>query len=315
MTRKHRPGAVFPLSAGAAARALPGSFGLPSSLSLPAFFITVAAAVLALLMMTSPAAAATEVVTLGGDLNSSQRQEMLDLFGVKEGDVPVLQVTIDEERSYLQGLVPDSKIGSRSISSVYVRLKDDGSGIAVQTKNITYVTEQTYANALVTAGIADADIYAAAPFAVSGTAALTGVFKAFEEATGETIPQAAKEAATEELVDTADIGEEVGDPDAIAELVKQAKEEIISRGLDDEAAIREVLIRIALELNINLNEQQIDRLAKVLADIQKLDLDLDKIQGQLKDFQDSIGITSEEAAGIWANIKSLFQRVWDAIFG
>ncbi|MBU2601574.1 MAG: DUF1002 domain-containing protein [Actinobacteria bacterium] len=281
-----------------------------------AFFITLAVVMLALLALVSPAvAAATEVVTLGGDLNSSQRQEMLDLFGVNEDDIAVLQVTIDEERSYLQGLVPDSKIGSRSISSVYVRLKDDGSGIAVQTKNITYVTEQTYANALVTAGIADADVFAAAPFAVSGTAALTGVFKAFEEATGETIPEAAKEAATEELVDTADIGEEVGDPDAIAELVKRAKEEIVSRGLDDEAAIREVLVRIALELNLNLNDHQIDRLAKVLADIQKLDLDLDKIQGQLKDFQDSIGISSEEAAGIWASIKSLFQRVWDAIFG
>ncbi len=281
-----------------------------------ALFTAVAFAMLALLMLASPAAAAeTEVVTLGGDLTSSQRQEMLDLFGVNEDDITVLQVTIDEERSYLQGLVPDSKIGSRSISSVYVRLKDDGSGIAVQTKNITYVTEQTYANALVTAGISDADVFAAAPFGVSGTAALTGVFKAFEEATGEPIPEAAKEAATEELVDTADIGEEVGDPDAIAELVKRAKEEIVSRGLDDETAIREVLVRIALELNINLNDQQIDRLAKVLADIQKLDLDLGKIQGQLKDFQDRIGISNEEAAGIWGSIKSLFQRVWEAIFG
>jgi len=198
---------------------------------------------------------------------------------------------------------------------VFVRIKDDGSGIAVQTSNITYVTEQTYANALVTAGISDADVYAAAPFPVSGTAALTGVFKAFEEATGTPIPEAAKEVATQELVDTAEVGDEVGDKDGIAELVRQAKEEIIRRGLDDEASVREVLVRISVELDLSLSDEQLDRLAKILVDVQKLDLDLGKIQNQLKDFQTSIGLSDAEAQGIWESIKSLFSRIWDAIFG
>lgn len=273
-------------------------------------------AVFAVLAFPAPARAdATEVVTLGADLSQSQREEMLDLFGVDADSLPVLQVTNGEERDYLQGVISDAQIGTKAISSVYVRIREDGSGINVQTRNITYVTEQTYANALVTAGITDADIYAAAPFAVSGTAALTGVFKAFEAATGESIPEEAKEVATQELVDTAEVGDEVGDTEGIAELVRQAKEEIVERGLDDEASIREVLLRISIELDLKLSDEQLDRLARLLVDVQKLDLDLDKIQDQLKDFQTRIGLSDEEAKGIWESIKSLFSRIWDAIFG
>ncbi len=284
-----------------------------------ALVVTIVAAFLAAalsLSLPGPARAdSTEVVTLGADLTEAQRQEMLDLFEVSDDSVPVLEVTNDEERDYLQGLISDAQIGTRAISSVFVSLKDDGSGISVQTSKITYVTEQTYANALVTAGIADADIFAAAPFPVSGTAALTGVFKAFEEATGESIPDAAKETATQELVDTADVGDEVGDKDAIAELVKQAKEEIVRRGLDDEDSVREVIVRISGELDLRLTDEQIDRLAKVLVQVQSLDLDLDKVQSQLKDFQTKIGLSDEEAAGIWESIKSVFSKLWNAIFG
>jgi uncharacterized protein YpuA (DUF1002 family) len=284
-----------------------------------ALLITILAALLAAalsLSLAGPASAdSTEVVTLGADLSEAQRQEMLDLFEVSDDKVPVLEVTNQEERDYLQGLISDAQIGTRAISSVYVRLKDDGSGIAVQTSKITYVTEQTYANALVTAGIADADIFAAAPVPVSGTAALTGVFKAFEEATGNKIPEAAKETATQELVDTAEVGDEVGDKDAIAERVKLAKEEIVRRGLDDEASVREVIVRISGELDLRLTDEQIDRLVKVLIQIQSLDLNLDKVQSQLKDFQTKIGLSDEEARGIWESIKSIFSKIWEAIFG
>jgi len=260
-------------------------------------------------------AAGERIVTLGANLSAAQRSEMLSLFKVKEGEVPILSVTNAEEREYLTGVVPSQQIGTRAISSVFVRVKDDGSGIKVQTKNITYVTERTYANALVTAGISGADIYAAAPFPVSGTAALTGVFKAFEEVTGEDIPEEAKRIATEELVETSEIGEQVGDPAAIAELVRLAKEEVVRRGLDDPVAIRAVVVEIAIRLDIELTDTQIDSLVELLIMIGSLDLDLDTIQKQLKDFQDSIGLTDEQARGIWKAISDFFVGIWRAIFG
>lgn len=255
------------------------------------------------------------VVTLGADLDSGQQQEMLGLFGVDRAETTVIDVTNAEERRYLEGSVPDEQLGTRAISSAYVHVKDDGSGIKVQTKHITYVTSRTYANALATAGVKDADVYAAAPFDVSGTAALTGVFKAFEEATGEQIPEASKEVATQELVDTADVGKQVGDADAIARLVEQVKLEIVKQGLDDPAAIREVVVRIAAELKITLTDAQIDQLVNMLVQVQSLHLDLGKLQQQMKDFQDKIGLTNEQAQGIWQSLKSFFTKVWTSIFG
>jgi uncharacterized protein YpuA (DUF1002 family) len=256
-----------------------------------------------------------KVVTVGADLNQAQRQEMLDLFGVGEGEVQVLEVTNAEEREELGEVVPLEQIGSRAISSVYVEVKDDGSGIAVETQNIDYITEQTYANALVTAGVEDADVFAAAPFEVSGTAALTGIFKAFEEATGEEISQEEKETAAQEMVDTAQVGEEVGDQEAVAELMKRAKEEVVEQGLDDPEQVRQVVINIANELNIELTDEQIDRLVQVLIQVQNLNIDLDSLRDQLADFQEQIGISSEEAEGIWQRIKDLVNDIWNAIFG
>lgn len=275
------------------------------------------ALVLALVTLSaSPALADQEVVvTLGANLNEAQQQEMLDLFGVKRDAVPVLTVTNQEERDTLQGLVPLEQIGSRAISSVYVKTKGDGSGIDVQTKNITYVTEQTYANALVTAGVKDAEVYAAAPFGVSGTAALTGVFKAFEEATGQAISEDAKQTATEELVGTAEVGQQTGDPDAVAELMQRAKEQVVERGLKDEGAIRLVVINISNELNLNLTDQQVDRLTAILVQVQNLNISLDSVRDQLKDFQTKIGLSDDQAQGILAAIQNFFRDLWSSIFG
>ncbi len=284
------------------------------------FMVFVAVGLLALFLtpaFSAPARAAAGkvVVTLGADLDPAQRGQMLDLFKVDADKVTVLEVTNAEERRYLEGAVPDKQIGTRAISSAYVHIKDDGSGVKVQTKHITYVTPRTYANALVTAGVADADVYAAAPFDVSGTAALTGIFKAFEEATGKEIPDQAKSVATEEMVGTAQVGKEVGNADAIAKLIEQAKAEIAKQGLKDPAAIREVVVRIAAELKVNLTIGQVDQLVKILVAVQGLHLDVNRLQSQLKDFQDSIGLTDAQAQGIWESIKSFFHRVWQDIFG
>ena len=112
------------------------------------------------------------VVSLGADLTPKQQEEMLEHFGVKRDEVRIIEVTNQEERDYLSGLVPDKQIGTRAISSAYVQLLPKGEGIMVDTHNITWVSKEMYANAMVTAGIEDAKVIVAAPFNVSGTAAL-----------------------------------------------------------------------------------------------------------------------------------------------
>jgi len=279
--------------------------------------IALLALVVALSLAGIAYAKATKVVTVGADLTGPQRSEMLALFKVKEGgSTAVLEVTNQEEREYLEGVVPDAQIGTRAISSVYVNVRDGGgTGVDVQTKNITYVTEQTYANAAVTAGVKDADIFAAAPFPVSGTAALTGIFKGFEQASGEQLPEENKKTATEELQETAQVGEETGDREGVAELMKRAKEEMARQGLKDEASIRQVVINISNELNLDLSQEHIDQLTQILVQIGRLDLDVDSLTKQLQDFQDRIGLTDEQAKGLLGRIGDFFRSLFDALFG
>ena len=125
------------------------------------------------------------------------------------------------------GFVPPEVIGDRAISSASVEILSPGSGIQVETKNITWVTSAMYTNALVTARVKDARVIAAAPYPVSGTAALTGILKGFEEATGRKLDEQAKRIANEELVRMGDLGQELGSKEKAAQLIMGIKEEVI----------------------------------------------------------------------------------------
>jgi uncharacterized protein YpuA (DUF1002 family) len=248
------------------------------------------------------------VVSLGANLSDQQRKEILALFGVEEGEVKILEVTNQEERNYLEGLVSDEKIGKRAISSAYVEILEEGEGISVETRNINWVTKEMYANALVTAGVENARVIAAAPFAVSGTAALTGIMKAFEEATGEELTEEAKQAANEEMVTTGELGEDIGQDEA-ASLVQKIKERIISEKITDPEQIRKIIIEIAADLNINITQEHIDRLADLMERISKLDLSVDKVSQQLENINKGL----EKVKETIDKNKGFFQQVLDAI--
>src|SRR5699024_8684174 len=164
------------------------------------------------------------VVTLAKDINSEQKKEILNLFGVDEDNTNIIEVNNQEERKYLEGVAPEEQIGNITMSSAYVEILQDGSGIDVETHNITWVTKEMYESALVTAGVKDAKVVAAAPIPVSGTGALTGITKAFEEVTGEKIDEEQKKVANEEIVKTGELGDEIGKDEA-SELIKEVKEE------------------------------------------------------------------------------------------
>ncbi|NLU50113.1 MAG: DUF1002 domain-containing protein [Syntrophomonadaceae bacterium] len=77
-----------------------------------------------------PWADSAVVVSLGADLAEAQRQEMLDYFGVKKatGSLRIIEVTNQEERAYLHGLVSEEVIGKRAISSAYCEILGPGEG-------------------------------------------------------------------------------------------------------------------------------------------------------------------------------------------
>ena len=250
------------------------------------------------------------VVTLGKDLNQDQRKQILDIFDVEGDKTTIIEINNQEERRYLEGVASEAQLGTRTISSAYVELLDDGSGITVDTYNITWVTKEMYQSALVTAGVKDAKVIAAAPFPVSGTGALTGIIKAFEEVTGQELSEEQKKVANEEIVTSGELGEAIG-KDKAAKLIKEVKEEIISKAVKDPEEIKRIIIEISGKLDINLNDEQLQSLQKLMEKIGKLDLDTSAIKDQLK----NIGEKLDETLRNNEEVKSLLQRILDAIVG
>ncbi len=274
------------------------------------FAVFALSGMLMLAVISGACADQADVVSFGADLTQKQQEQMLKFFDVKEDDVMILTVTNDEEREYLKGLVPEKQIGTRAISSAYVKLAPKGSGIDVKTHNITWVTEEMYANAMVTAGIEDAQVIAAAPFKVSGTAALTGIMKAFEKATGKKLSPQAKKAANEELVITGDLGDDIGKEKA-AELVQNIKKQVVKQKIKNPDDIRKVIKDIAAELNIELTDEQVDQILKLMEKISRLNLNVDKISQQLG----KIGSSLDEIKKTVEENKGLIQKIFDALNG
>ncbi|NLW46918.1 MAG: DUF1002 domain-containing protein, partial [Firmicutes bacterium] len=128
------------------------------------------------------------VISFGKDLTVEEKQAVVKDFplpiDVKLTEIKTLTVTNQDEWQLLKGLVSDEQIGTKAISSVFIEKRNTGTGLEIETKNLSLVTPHMIANALATAGVKDAKVVAVAPLLVSGTAALTGIYKSFEELTG-----------------------------------------------------------------------------------------------------------------------------------
>jgi len=268
------------------------------------------ATVLVFALCTGVLATYSRVITFGADLDRAQKSMLASKFGVNlaEANVPVVDVTNAEERKYLAGLVPENVIGTRAISSAMVEILPAGRGITVETQNINWVTTDMYANAMATARVKDARVIVAAPFPVSGTAALTGIFKAFEAATGKSLGDQAKKVANEELVRTGELARDIGKDNA-TRLVLLVKEKVITERTKDPERIRQIIINVAGDLNINLNNRQIEDLTTLMQKISGLNLNITDITDQLTNLKTEIQRKITERP----ELKNWFARLLDAI--
>lgn len=248
-------------------------------------------------------------VVIGADLSDSQISTVYSTFGVTRGDYPELSVTNSEERTYLEGLVESSVIGTKSISCVYVTIGAEGTGLNVTTSNISWCTSEMYTSALATAGITDATVVVTAPFEVSGTAALTGVYKAYEDITGEKISDEAKSASTEELIITADLADEIGDADAVI-IVNELKKILdeTQNMTDDE--VRSEIRRIAEEYDITISDAQVEQLLSLCRSLEGLDTAalLERVQS-IQDTISKLSNVQETANNFVQGIKNIFSAI------
>ncbi len=275
------------------------------------YYLIVGIAAVFLLAIPGPIFAAySRVITFGADLTRAQKTMLAAEFGVNlaQSTVPVVDVTNSEERKYLEGLVPDNVIGNRAISSALVEMLPVSEGIRVETRNITWVTTNMYANAMATARVKDARVSVAAPFPVSGTAALTGIFKAFEQATGKSLGDRSKRVANEELVRTGNLGREIGKDNA-AKLIMLVKERVVAEGAKDPQKIRQIIINVAGDLNITLNNRQIDEITTLMQRIGGLNLEARDLTSQLSELRAEVERTITKRP----ELKGLLQRLLDAL--
>lgn len=255
------------------------------------------------------AAEDNECTVIGADLTNAQTEEVYAVFGLERGSVRELSMTNAEERVWLEGYVDESLIGTNSISCVYIRLLPEGSGTDVTVHNVTWCTEEMYRSALETAGITDVKAIVASPFEVSGTAALAGIYKAYETLTGLTLDDIAKQMGVQELITTAGLADQLGQMDAET-IVGQVKNILgETAGMTDEA-LGEQIRSIAAEYHINLTDYQVRQLIKLCRQMEKLsDLELaEKIQ-DLQDKAKKIGEMSDKAQEARETLSSVAETV------
>ena len=253
---------------------------------------------------------------IGANLTEEQIATVYAIFGIERGSVTELQVTNSEERTYLEGLVAEPLIGTRSISCVYVEVLEPGTGMDVKTYNITWCTPEMYINALTTAGVTDARIIVAAPFEVSGTAALTGIYKAYEHITGEELDTEAKKVSTEELTLTGDLSEAIGSKEATA-IISEVKQILSETGQMSDDQLRAEILNIAAANGIRLSDEEVTQILQWCRRLEKVNIDslidhVSQIQetvGKISEAKDSVVGFAQKVQTFFRNVSAFFERV------
>ena len=237
-----------------------------------------------------------KVVTLGADLSQDQKSTMMKYFNVDSSQVQILTVTNQDERDHLSAYVPIEQIGTRTVSCAYVKPTQSG-GIKVRTANLNWVTCNMIATSLSTSGVKNCEVVAACPFEVSGTGALTGIQMAYETATGEQLDSTKKELATEEMVVTGNLADEVGKNDATT-VMNNSKMQVIKDNVQNADEIYNIVVNVAQQNNVNLDSDQINKIVELLKQIAQQDYNYDDVKATLEQVDQNTSGDSGELGDI-----------------
>ena len=241
--------------------------------------------------------ATKSILALGADLSADQRASVLTQMGLTEADLPsftLITITNEMEHQYLGSYMDASVIGSKSLSSVLITPKESGHGVVVTTKNINYCTTGMYRNALLTAGVSDAEILVAAPSPMSGTAALIGAIKGYEAMTGVAVEEVTLDTAMDELITTGEIAEDIatqtgGDSEQIEELIAFVKANVAAGELKTEEDVLAVIAEGEQKFEVTLTQEQKQQIVDIMMKINELGLDPQMLIEQAEDLYGKFG--------------------------
>ncbi len=269
-----------------------------------------------LLLSVLPGAAAagdvpTEqaVVVIGADLMEDQVEQIYTMFGLTRGTLPELTVTNAEERAELRGLMDEAVIAMRSLTCVYMQKLEKGAGLNVTTYNISSCSATMFLNAMLTAGIDDANVLVGAPYPVGGTEALTGIYKAYEALTGVPLDATARELGTRELTMTGELGSAIGREDSSG-IIGDLKQILNETAKMTDQQLRRRIEQIAGEHNVRLTERQIQQLITLCRSLEKLGVSsFPTSREELQDTWEKVTETKDKVVGFFQSLRDTWESV------
>ncbi|SIS57634.1 DUF1002 domain-containing protein [Salimicrobium flavidum] len=244
------------------------------------------------------------IVVYGDALSDTQKSDVSELLEVSQhNEIDEFTVTGQDIANYIGG-----NPNSNMYSSVKILHQDSG-GLnvdIVSPDNITEVTKEMYENALITAGVENAEVSVASSVAVSGHSALTGIYKAYD-AKGATLDRDRMQVASEELDVATSIGEEEGvSQDEVSSLLTEIKKAIAEQNPVSREEVEQIVQEQLDSLQIELSPEDRERLVNLFDQMRNLNINFDEVQNQLDElasgFQDLI---NDE--GFWNNVRTTIQ--------
>ncbi|UAC48017.1 DUF1002 domain-containing protein [Bacillus aquiflavi] len=255
------------------------------------------------------------IVVYGETLTAEQKEEVKKLLNVKDSSM-VEEITVTAKD--LVRLI-DGDPRSRMFSSAKITRKEKGEGLVithVTPGNITEVTDEMYANALLTAGIEDANVEVASPVKVTGHSALVGIYKAYEVG-GEELDKDRMEVANEELGLATKLAEREGmDDEKVSELLTEIKKAIAEQNPATKEDVEKIVEEQLKTLKIELSPEDRQLLIDLFEKMRSLNIDFDKVKKQLNDITKDIRDKMKEVVGdegFWQSVGDFFKKIFQAI--
>lgn len=254
------------------------------------------------------------IVVYGGNLSEAEKASVSKSLSVEdEAEVEEIEVTGEDLVTYIK----DGDARARMFSSAKITRKDEGKGLVIQIvtpDNITQVTSEMYANAMLTAGIENATVEVAAPKPVTGHSALVGIYKAYE-VNGEQLDPERTDVANDELEVATELAENV-DEAKVSELLTEIKKQIAEKNPASREEVEKIVEEQLSKLQIELSPEDRKLLTDLMDRIRQLDIDFSKWSTQLEDLSKTIedkigGIVNDE--GFWNSVKEFFRNLADTV--
>lgn len=254
------------------------------------------------------------IVVYGANLSDAEKESVKESLGVaKEAEVE--EITVDG--SDLVKYIKNGNSQARMYSSAKITRQEEGKGLVISIvteDNITQVTSEIYATAMLTAGIEDAIVEVASPKKVTGHSALVGIYKAYE-VTGEKLDTERTDVANDELNLATKFAKETGvDSDKVAELLTDIKKQIAEKNPATKEEVEKIVAEQLKKYNIELSEADRQLLIDLMDRIRNLDIDFSKLSEQLSDMTSKIKATIGDIdPGFWDKVKEFFTNLFESV--